>query len=72
MSAGMIAGLVDAALLLAGGLVATLCGFRVLGRKPGEDEKFDAWYSKWGKHLKWLGPLVIAFGIVRLIMAFFE
>ena len=72
MSAEMIGRFADAAISLLAGVVATLCGFRVLGKKPGEDEKFDAWHSKWGKHLKWLGPAVIAFGIVRLIMAFFE
>ncbi len=34
---------VDALIPFCGGVYCLLVGFRVLGKKPGEDAKFDAW-----------------------------
>jgi hypothetical protein len=47
-----------------GGLYLTLLAHGVVGKKPGTDEKMDAWRLKWGRHAKWLGPAMMAFSII--------
>lgn len=42
------------------GIFATLLGYRLIGRKPGQVEAYDKYYARVGKHLKWIGPLIIA------------
>jgi hypothetical protein len=63
MDAKTVAALVEAAIPLLGGLYAALLGFQVVGRRTN-DPKYDAWYAKWGRHLKWLGPAVMASGVL--------
>lgn len=63
MSSQLIANLLDNLISILGGTLATLYGFRILGATEGTNPRWDQWYNGYGKHLKWLGPLVIAFGI---------
>jgi hypothetical protein len=52
MTPNEIANLSDLAISMAGGVLATLFGYRIIGKtKP-----LDAWRDKWGKHLRWIGP----------------
>jgi len=44
------------------GVLFTLYGFQVLGNK--EHPRYEEWYGKWGRHLKWLGPLLIVIGLI--------
>ena len=55
-----------------GGLWATLLAYQIVGKKPGEDPKWDAWYGRFGHHLRWLGPNVMLFAIILLIIRFKE
>jgi hypothetical protein len=66
-----IATVIDHSISVLGGIVALLIGYRVLGPKSGANPKYDAFYLKWAKHLKWLGPVVIAFALVQVAIAVF-
>jgi PsbP len=68
MNSEQIANLVDLAIPIAAGVYATLLGLRVVGPKLDRNDKFDAMYTKWIKHFKWLGPLLIV--ITVLVAAF--
>lgn len=41
-------------------LLITLCGFRAIGPKPGVVTQFDAMHKNGLKHLRWLGPIMLA------------
>ena len=60
----MIYYILEGAVMFLGGLYGTLLGFRIAGKKPGADPKWDAWYEKFGRHLKWLGPALMVFAIL--------
>jgi hypothetical protein len=62
-----IAALVEAGIALLSGATATLYGFRILGKKPGVDARWDSWYERLGKHLRFLGPFIILFGIFKAL-----
>lgn len=71
MSNHRIATLIDQSLSIVGSILATLYGFRVLGPKPGANDKFDSMYAKWIKHLKWIGPLSIILLLSQLALSAF-
>jgi len=71
MTAQFIATIIDHSISVLGGIGGALIGFRVIGPKPGTNPKFDEFHKKWGKHLKWLGPLVIVFALVQIGQAFY-
>ncbi len=56
-----IADLVDMSTSLVGGILVTLLGFRVIGKA----KSMDAFYAKWGKHLRWLGPAWIVLTLIQ-------
>jgi len=58
-----VAALVEGCIPFFGGIVGTLYGYRILGKKPGQNPALDAWHAKWGWMLKVLGPLVALFGV---------
>ena len=60
--------LAEAAIPVLGGLYAALMGFRVVGCKAG-DPKYEAWHAKIGRHLKWLGPAVMGFGVLFFFLS---
>ena len=64
--------IVEFGVTLFGGLWATLLGHRIVGKKLGEDAKWDAWYKRFGRHLKWLGPAVMVFAVILLLIRFSE
>jgi hypothetical protein len=59
-------------LLFAGGLYATLLGFRVIGKKPGVSAQHDDWYKRWGRNLKILGPMLMVFAVFSTTLAVFQ
>ncbi len=59
--------LIDVAIWLVVGGYSTLLGFRIVGKKPGEIAKYDAWWNKFGKHLRWAGPLAIGLNLFSTI-----
>ncbi len=68
MNPKTVAALIELAIPLLGGLYATLLGFQVVGRSPSDDPKYRAWRQRWGRHLKWLGPLVMIFGVLQFVL----
>jgi hypothetical protein len=69
MNSEQIANLVDLAIPMAAGVYGTLLGLRVVGPKLGSNEKFDTMHTKWIKHFKWLGPLLI---VITVLLASFR
>jgi hypothetical protein len=58
--------LVNAAIPFAVGVYCLLVGFRVIGKKPGADPKFDAWHARFGIFFKVAGPILILLAIFYL------
>ena len=62
MTPSKIAFVADFVISFAGGILAMLFGFRVIGKS----KQMDAWYAKWGKHLLWIGPILILYAAYSL------
>jgi hypothetical protein len=60
--------IVDALIPFCGGVYCLLVGFRVVGKKPGEDAKFDAWHAKFGTVLKVCGVVLFVVAGFYLIV----
>ena len=56
---------VEALLPFFGGLYITLVGYRVLGKKPGQNPAYDAHMRKWGRWWR-VGGLVLMAGSLLL------
>ena len=69
MTTHLLAAIIDHSFSILFGLLVSLLGFRVLGPKPGANQKYDVFYGQWGKHLKWLGPLMVVFGVIQITIA---
>lgn len=65
MSVQIAASLVDFLSVIAVGVWMALYGFQVVGKKPG-DPKYERNHAAFGKHFRWLGPLIVAFQLVRM------
>jgi hypothetical protein len=63
MNPRIVAGLVDALIPTLGGVYATLLGYRIVGKKPGESFDYDRWHERYGTMLRRFGPLIIVLGI---------
>ena len=69
MSPQLFGALVDCAIPFFGGFYATLLGYRKVGKRPGEDARYDAWHDRYGRLFRILGPFLVAFAVVRLLYA---
>jgi hypothetical protein len=49
-----------------GGIYCTLLGFQVLKPKT-ELARYEKWYTKFGNRMKWMGPLITLFGILKAV-----
>jgi hypothetical protein len=62
--------LAEAAIPFLGGFYITLVGFRVLGKKPGENPRYDTHMKKWGRWLRIGGPVLmvlsVLFGLLKV------
>jgi hypothetical protein len=58
-----IAALVEGGIPFFGGVYATLLGYRLVGKKPGQDARFDERLVKYGRWLRILGPFLVLFGV---------
>jgi hypothetical protein len=58
-----LAALVEGAIPVFGGVYAALLGFRVIGKKPGQDARYDERLGKYGGLLKIGGPLLAFYGV---------
>jgi hypothetical protein len=57
-------------LLLGGGIVILLYAYRVIGKPPGADEKYDAAMARSSVIAKWLGWCIVAGAIIGLLEYF--
>jgi hypothetical protein len=69
MTTQMLATIIDHSISIVGGILAMLVGFRVVGPAPKTNPKYEAFYEKWAKHLKWLGPVIIGLALVQIAVA---
>ncbi len=60
--------LVNAAIPFFVGIFLLLVGFRVIGKKPGEDPKFDEWHARFGVFFKVAGPVLIVLAVFYLVL----
>jgi len=56
--------LVDTAIPVAAGIFVTLLAHRVVGAKPGENPKMDAWHDRFGKWMKIVGPALVVISLI--------
>jgi hypothetical protein len=52
---------------LLGGIYGYLLANGTLPRKPKEPEKMELWRRKFGKMMKIIAPILVIFGIIRLL-----
>ena len=57
--------MIGALVMLVVGATMTLLGFRMIGKKPGEDPEYDSQYEDYVRHLKWLGPILLAIALLQ-------
>ena len=50
------------------GVFCTLWGYRIISPKKGVSELSDKYHNMFGKHLKWLGPVIIVMSTINLII----
>ncbi len=67
MNSRQIADLVDGGIPFFIGILLTLYGHRVLGRKLGVDPVYDERNARRFRLLRWIGPLILALGVVQCI-----
>jgi hypothetical protein len=70
MTEQMFGGTVDALIPLLAGVYATLLGFRVVGKRPGVDPKYDAKMNRSAGMMQLLGPVLVLFGAYRFLSTF--
>jgi hypothetical protein len=56
--------LITGGLALAIGAYVTLYGYRVLGKRPGQDAFYDQWHQRYGPTLRRGGPLIMILGLL--------
>jgi hypothetical protein len=64
----MLVSIIDHSISIVFGLVTLLVGLRVIGPKVGANPGYDVLYAKWLKHSKWLGPLIILFAAIQILI----
>jgi hypothetical protein len=52
---------------IAGGVYGLLLAYRVIPKNPKDPEKLELWHKKFGKMMKIVCPLVILWGIIKLL-----
>lgn len=66
MDAGTKAHLIEFFISASFGVYFMLVGYRLVGPRPGQDERRDAWHERWGLLPKLLGPIVIFTSVLML------
>lgn len=61
---------IDALIPILGGIYGLLMARGILPRNPKDPEKMDLWRKKFGGMMTVLCPLIILFGIAKLLGAF--
>jgi len=70
VTADLMAAIVNASITIAGGLYCWMLGTRKAGKAPGEDLRYDVWHERFGGPLRIMGPLIMAFGAIQVVIAF--
>jgi hypothetical protein len=67
MSSETIAQYIETVVMMGAGLWIWAIGFRLIGKKPGESIKYDAWHDRYGRFFRYGGPIVMLSGMVTLL-----
>lgn len=51
---------------LAAGILAILFNYRIIGKKLGEDYRWDNWHNDYSKFFKLVGPILVAIDLIRI------
>jgi hypothetical protein len=57
----------DGLIPMLGGIYGLLLAYRVVPRHPKDPEKMELWLRKFGKLIKILGLVLIAFGLLEFL-----
>jgi hypothetical protein len=68
MSPELVGALGDAAISFCIGVFVALVGYRVVGKRPGEDARYDEWHRRWGWLFRIVGPLLMAVAVGRAVL----
>ena len=71
MDSYQVACVIEGLLPTIGGVFATLLGHRKIGKKPGEDPRYDEKVAQVLPTLKVLGPIIFLFGLYLMSRGFF-
>jgi len=52
---------------IAGGVYGLLLAYRIVSLKRKDPQKDELWHKRFGTIMKMLSPIVIAFGILKLL-----
>jgi hypothetical protein len=67
MTLGTVGEYLSAAVMALMGCVFTLYAYRVAGPEPGVRPEADTFHRRWGRLLRVVSPLMVAYGLVRLV-----
>ena len=70
MDSYQVACIVEGLIPTLGGVFATLLGHRKIGKKPGEDSRYDEKVAQVLPVLKILGPIISVFGLYLMSRGF--
>lgn len=70
MTVDQKASLVESGLILLVSVNLLLIGFRVIGKRPGKDLRYDDWHKKHGKWITLAGFVGVAYVGLRLLRLF--
>jgi hypothetical protein len=59
--------LVNGAIPFFFGIYCTLLGRRLIGKKLGEDPRWDEWHNRFGGLMRVVGPTLIVFGLLQWV-----
>jgi hypothetical protein len=72
MTAHHLALITESVLIFFLGVYVTLLGHRKIGKKPGQDLKYDATLEKTGGTLRTLGPLIILGAVLMYFIRYYS
>ena len=60
--------IIDGLIFIAFGIYGLLLAYRIIPKNQKEPEKMDLWHNKFGKPMKILSPILILYGILKILI----
>jgi hypothetical protein len=64
--------IVESLMPLIVGTVVCLFAFRIVGKKPGQDPRWDRWHDDWGRMPRVFGPAILVYGIIMIALRYLK